>query len=128
MRGFKRDNTMTELAREGFTSSLPLLLDRRSFISLPKDGKAHLILYGRDVEWARKRAIERATDYQGMMRCQCGECGGMTISDAVSEMSPIKAHMAHLKYKPWERCWCDENVAMWARICHAREHKDGRLG
>lgn len=122
MRGFKKSNSLTPSA--GF-------LDKRSFVSLDDaTGTPHLVLYGMDVATARERAIKRATDEYGYLRCQYprpeGGICGEPISDYLHEMDPKKAHMRHVTNKP--RCWCDHNLEMVSLNCHKRDHPDGRLG
>ncbi len=103
-RGFRRDREATLVAA---------FLDPRSFVSLPtvacqpERGRiAHRILYGDDVGLVRKRVFARNKN--------CYFCG-----------KPCKEtdDMHHIRNKPSERCWCDENLAMAHKwTCHSLHH------
>lgn len=123
-RGFKIDITATAAAH---------FADKDSFVSLPKhthgtEAVAHLILYGKvDVGVARARAERRAEWEANPSFIMCQKCG-QHIFEGVNEMAPNKAHMRHILDNPWNRCWCDANLEMVCRSCHAEDHPDGRLG
>lgn len=120
-RGFKVDL---------FTTARMKFLDKRSFVSQAKrtahshndwEAVGHLILYGKDVLPAREDAIRRSAFRNGVARCQI--CGCL-VNDHVSETAPNKLELDHILSKPWERCWCPENLRILCHKCHSEKHAE----
>lgn len=129
MRGFKKDHTLTALAREGMLSLFPgVMADSRSFVSLPKvtshtDGKAepHLVLWGRDKAAMRAEVFARnRLNNRGVNRCE-GEMCNMLVSEEANGI-----HMAgewdHLDSSPANRCDCAANGQVLCPSCHRQKH------
>lgn len=109
--GFKRDEEETRLAYERGHFTDP---KKRSFVTLPKLGKSHIILAGPDVEAARLRIYER----------DMGECQLKLSKHCLGKVSYELCHLEHLKGGNADRCWCDHNLRISCEPCHIV--KDGR--
>lgn len=110
-RGFKRNEYDTQLALGAGT-----LRDSRSFITLPKDGIAHLILSGIDATNAR-------TECHALAKGMCASCGRLAPLEGEEGYRGEAHHMLH---KPWNRCWCQHNLSWrcgrFVSDCHTDEH------
>lgn len=115
-RGFRKDIQATKEAH---------FKDKRSFVALEKlthplpVPTKHLILYGLDVVPARDAAIKRSAIKNGEPRCQICGCH---VSDYLGDMAPNKLELDHILSKPWNRCWCPENLRILCHKCHAEKH------
>ena len=103
MRGFKKSIEETDAAR---------FKDYRSFVSLPKMGVTHLVLYGADVEPQRRAVYERD---RGLCQIQGPNCLRRVL--AWDEF-----HLHHINHKPGERCWCEHNLQVACEPCHKEQH------
>jgi 5-methylcytosine-specific restriction endonuclease McrA len=103
-RGFKRNYAATKL--RGF-------LDPRSFVSLPKDGLAHDLLYGKDVGARRAEVFLRDDG-------RCRDCG--------AKASWEEGEMHHLENQAGSRCDDLHNLAWSCSDCHKKRHVQVRFG
>jgi hypothetical protein len=102
-RGFKRDSAATDAAR---------FEDYRSFVSLPKMGITHLVLFGADVEPQRRAVYARD---RGLCQIQGPNCLRRVL--AWDEF-----HMDHILHGPGQRCWCLHNLRVVCEMCHRQRH------
>ena len=108
-RGHKKDVHVTKLLfRNG------LLLDRRSFLSLPReeDGTVHLMLKGDDIVCQRQRVWHRSKQ-------RCALCKGAITFDF---------EMDHIQGGTSGRCDCLHNLRALCRDCHRLKHVRTRFG
>jgi len=124
-RGFKRDAEATRLRQPQVVDGVLKLdmrlgaetrsfLDKRSFVSLPKNGMAHEILYGRDVMLRRMEVYKRDR----------GMCQLRLSKHCTRRLEYETFDLEHERGGLCERCWCLHNLRASCRPCHII--KDGR--